>query len=323
MGRIDYYKRVFSAYLSGNTSQLTFWHGEPQVNENFDPGQLGEYYMPFFAKANYKGYYDQNGIPMLDYHGEIGVQYNPIAIAQFGLGKYNVFCRTGNREYKANFVKIADWLISNLEETPYGNSVWFHHFDFEYRTVLKAPWYSALAQGQGISLLVRCYKETGKVSYLDAAKEAFAVFNVDVKKGGVTFTDEKGNIWFEEYIVHPPTHILNGFIWASWGVYDLFLATGDELVKELFSRAVQTLKRNLHSYDIGFWSLYEQSGTRLRMIASPFYHHLHIVQLNVLHTLTRDGVFREYAERWEQFRRNPIKRFTAFGYKSLFKLFYY
>ena len=36
--------------------------------------------------------------------------------------------------------------------------------------------------------------------------------------GGVIFEDKKKDFWIEEYIVHPPTHILNGFIWALFGV---------------------------------------------------------------------------------------------------------
>ena len=38
--------------------------------------------------------------------------------------------------------------------------------------------------------------------------------------------------------------------------------------QELFSRGVRTLLHNLDRYDLGFWSLYEQSGTRLPMVAS-------------------------------------------------------
>ena len=161
MGRIDYYRRIFSAYLMGNTSQLTFWHGEPKVNENSDPGSLGEYYMPFIAKANYSGYYDSNGVPMLDYHGKVGLQYNPIAIAQYGLGNYNLYRRTGDRDRKDKFLRIADWLVDNLETSSHGTRVWYHHFDWEYRDTLKAPWHSALAQGQGLSVLVRDPMESG------------------------------------------------------------------------------------------------------------------------------------------------------------------
>ena len=52
----------------------------------------------------------------------------------------------------------------------------------------------------------------------------------------MTFTDEHGNLWFEEYIVSPPTHILNGFMWAAWGVYDYFLATGDPTAQAFSAR---------------------------------------------------------------------------------------
>ncbi len=142
MGRINYYKRIFSAYLTPQKSHLTFWHGEPLVNENFRPDELGEYYMPFFAKADYEGQYDNRGIPMLDYHGAIGPQHNPIAIAQYGLGNYNYYRRTGRKERKDKFLNVADWLVENLEETGYGTKVWFYHFDWEYRDTLKAPWYS-------------------------------------------------------------------------------------------------------------------------------------------------------------------------------------
>ena len=62
MGRLAYYKRIFSAYLTQKKSHLTFWHDEPDVNGNFEPDKLGEYYMPFFSKADYKGHYDKKGI---------------------------------------------------------------------------------------------------------------------------------------------------------------------------------------------------------------------------------------------------------------------
>ena len=53
---------------------------EPLLNENYTKDKLGPYYMSFHSKANYNGHYDADGIPMLDYYGSIGIQYNPIAI---------------------------------------------------------------------------------------------------------------------------------------------------------------------------------------------------------------------------------------------------
>ena len=321
--RIDYYRRIFPAYFSGRKSHLTFWHGTPLVNENFKVGKIGEYYMPFIYKANYNGHYDNKGIPMLDYHGKVGLQYNPIAIAQYGLGNYNLFKRTGDKERYKKFIKAADWLVENLEVNHNGIYVWNHHFDWEYRGILKKPWYSALSQGQGISLLVRAYIETKDENYLNCAKRAFVSFEKEINEGGVKYTDENSYIWFEEAIVNPPTHILNGFIWASWGVYDFYLLTKEKNVKDLFDQAIVTLKANLNKFDIGFWSLYDLSGKTFKRIASPFYHSLHIVQLKVMHRLTGKEFFRKYAEKWEGYQKKRLNRNLALLCKAVTKILHY
>jgi hypothetical protein len=320
--RLRYYQRIFGAYLTPSQSQLTFWHETPEANPNASFSELGEYYMVFSEKADYAGH-DSAGIPMLDYHGRIGLQYNPIAISQWGLGNWNLFIRTGNEDRKRKGLSACEWLCAQLERNAFGVWVWNHHFDWEYRTKLKAPWYSALAQGQGISLLLRAYREVGERRYLEAAQRAFAGFQKSTDQGGVSFTDERGDLWFEEYVVSPPTHILNGFIWAAWGVYDYLLFTRDAVAQALMERAVRTLCNNLHRYDLGFWSLYELSGTRLPMVASPFYHQLHLVQLGVTHRMTGEGILLEYADRWAAYARSPAKRTRALCYKSAFKLCYY
>ena len=338
MSRLQYYQRIFSAYLIPGKSQLTFWHETPQANPGASVHQLGEYYMLFAEKADYSADHDSAGIPMLNYHGRIGLQYNPIAIAQWGLGNYNLSCQTRSAERERKFLAAGDWLCQHLEQNSFGVWVWNHHFDWEYRSPLQAPWHSALAQGQGISLLVRAYRETGAAAYLEAAERAFTSFLKSIREGGVTFADQRGNLWFEEYIVSPPTHILNGFIWAAWGVYDYFLATQSSAAGDLFAQAVLTLRANLDRYDLGFWSLYEQtghgqtedgqteyeqSGTLLPMVASPFYHRLHVVQLRVMHRLTGDEIFARFADKWEAYARSRAKRTRALCYKSAFKLCYY
>ena len=321
--RLQYYRRIFGAYFGSGASQLTFWHETPQANPNATADKLGEYYMKFSEKADYAGPHDDAGIPMLDYRGQIGLQYNPIAVAQWGLGNYNQFCRTAQPDSKRKFLLAANWLITHLEQNSLGVWLWNHHFDWEYRTPLRAPWYSGLAQGQGISLLVRAHAETGDHSFLQAADRAFISLQTPIADGGVMFTDDRGDPWIEEYIVSPPTHILNGFLWAAWGVYDFCLATSDSSVRALFDQFTKTLIRNLDSYDLGFWSLYEHSGTRLPMVASPFYHRLHVVQLRVMQQLTGNDIFARYADRWESYAQSRAKRTRALCYKSAFKLCYY
>lgn len=321
--RIHYYQRIFSAYLGTGTSQLTFWHEAPEAKPRASYDRLGEYYMTFAAKADYAGHYDVAGIPMLDYRGQIGLQYNPIAIAQYGLGNYNLFADTRDETRRRKFLAASDWLRDHLEPNAFGVRVWMHKFDWEYRDTLKAPWYSGLAQGQGISLLLRAHAETKSASYLEAAKKAFESFLRSVRDGGVIHRDPQGDAWIEEYLVDPPTHILNGFLWAAWGIYDFGLATGDQHAQDLFKQFTQTLLRNLDRYDLGFWSLYEQSGTRLKMVASPFYHRLHIVQLRIMERMAGEAKFGEVAGRWEGYTHSRMKRATALCYKSAFKLCYY
>jgi heparosan-N-sulfate-glucuronate 5-epimerase len=321
--RIHYLRRIFRAYLVPGKSQLTFWHEVPLANSRASFDRLGEYYMTFAEKADYGGRHDADGIPVLDYHGRIGLQYNPIAIAQYGLGNCNLYAQTSDAERKRKFLAASDWMRAHLEQNGHGAWVWMHKFDWEYRDTLKAPWYSGLAQGQGISLLVRAHRDTGDGTYLAAAERAFESFSRTVKDGGVMFTDEQGDRWIEEYLVDPPTHILNGFLWAAWGVRDFGLATGDERARELFAQVTQTLLRNIDRYDLGFWSLYEQSGTLLKMVASPFYHRLHIVQLRIMQQMTGEKEFGHVADRWEAYARSRAKRAAALCYKSAFKLCYY
>ncbi len=321
--RLRYYQRIFPAYLNLGKSQLTFWHDFPQQNPHAPIDQLGEYYMEFPQKAGYTGHLDGDGIPLLDYRGHIGLQYNPIAIAQWGLGNYNLFREGGDGKNKNKFLAASDWLHTHLCQNSYGVCVWLHHFDWEYRETLKAPWYSGLAQGQGISLLLRAHLETRDTKYIDSAQRAFASFLKPVSEGGVVFVDQTGHKWIEEYIVTPPTHILNGFIWAAWGVRDYFLATGDQAAKELFAQLTRTLLKNLPRYDLGYWSLYEQSGTTLPMVASRFYHQLHIIQLDIMHRLTGEKLFADYAERWREYAKHKSNRSRAACYKGLFKLCYY
>lgn len=320
--RWHYYRRIVPAYLLGKPSQLTFWHEVPEVNERARPGGLGEYWMTFRAKADYAGPF-AGGVPLLNYHGRIGLQFNPIAIAQYGLGNFNLFKQTGQAERLARCLAAADWLVGHLERNGGGLRVWHHHFDWEYRTLLKAPWHSALAQGQGISLLVRAFQETGEHAYLETAREAFQAFTVGIHEGGVSHRDGAGNLWFEEYLVDPPSHILNGFLWAVWGVYDYMLVTQDERASRLLAAATATLAENLGRYDTGYWSLYELSPTRLPMLASPFYHRLHIVQLEAMARLTGEPRFLDFARRWRAYARDPFKRRRALVGKALFKLFYY
>ena len=293
------------------------------MSPEFHIDSPGCYYMKFTYKADYQGHFDKQGIPMLDYHGTIGLQYNPIAIAQYGLGNYNIYFETDDENRFKKFIAVSDWLVENLNPNSYNVPVWQHHFDFEYRDTLLAPWYSGLAQGLGMSVLLRAYHETKDKKYLSAHQSAWVSMTKDVTEGGVIFTDSNNEKWLEEYIVFPPTHILNGFIWGMWGIYDTWVYLQDNEAKQLFDQLTNTLVEHLEDYDTGYWSLYEQSGTWLPMLASPFYHDLHLVQLKVMHRLTNHETFKGYHDRWSNYKSNWFNRKRALIMKAIFKIIHY
>ena len=119
------------------------------------------------------------------------------------------------------------------------------------------------------------------------------------------------------------THILNGFIWALWGVYDYARWTGDAGAKALWTVCLRTLEARLGDFDTGWWSLYESPAGAARMLASRYYHTLHITQLRILYRLSGLDALAAHADRFEGYLHNRRYRLQAFAGKALFKLRHY
>jgi heparosan-N-sulfate-glucuronate 5-epimerase len=330
-GRLAYYRRILQAYLGGGRSQLSFWHETPTLNERAFAPDSRAFYMTFREKAHYAGPFDEAGIPRLDYRGVIGPQYNPIAIAQYGLGCWNMDEEgasppASGGSWRDRWLRIAGWMADHLEENPHGLPVWMHHFDWEYFRTLRAPWYSGLAQGQGLALLVRAWQATGERRFLAAADRAALSLFTPVDRGGTLFVDPDDRWWIEEYLTEPLTHILNGFMWALWGVRDYAAvpeATHRAQMQELWDQSLRTLEVVLPRFDTGYWSTYDLAPLWLRNVASPFYHKLHLVQLDVMHRLTGRSVFAETLARWRAYQASPFRRRRAWVQKVVFKLRHY
>ncbi len=375
---------------------------------NSELGTVGgwEFWQTFDYKAEYPGPFDENGVIILDYRGVVGRQKYHIAISQYGLACYNRWKRTNDKVWYDRFMAQVKWHEDNLKANEKGIYLWYANFDWEYHGIHKAPWPSGLAQGNGLSLLVRAYAETKEQKYFDMCEKVFKSMITEVKDGGVMVketkscrvtelqsyrvkelqenTEEgkglrvkeenderskiKGNLatlkpcnsetvkpcnsetreeelqnekvkglqrnkvteviggweyWIEEAIVEPPTHILNGFMWAVMGIYDYYLLTRREDVKMWFDRFIKTIADNLHTFDTGYWSLYEHSHTKIPMVASTFYHGLHLVQLEILYNITKNEKFEKYLIKWKKYQKNIFKKAWAVAVKVVFKAGYF
>ena len=224
---------------------------------------LKEYYISI---EPWDGLLNDSGIPLFDYGDEIGTEYNSAIISQYALANFDLYLETCDSEYRDIFLNQADWLLENLVIGMGGDFyVWEYSFDYAPSDVdvyMEAPWVSAVAQGQGISVLLRAYDLTREEEYLEAAEAVMEAFEKTIDEGGVLYTDGEGFSWYEEYPSSQPSHVLNGFIYALFGLYDMYLATGSEKALGLFNDGVETIKANLQEYDTGSWSLYYLSGER-------------------------------------------------------------
>jgi hypothetical protein len=164
-----------------------------------------------------------------------------------------------------------------------------------------------MAQGFALSGLMRAFQETGRDTYYQAAQRALNSFKVPIEQGGITSLDEFGNKFYEEIPSQPPHHILNGHIFALFGLHDYYRATGESRARELFEHGIDAVRNRLPDYDTGFWSKYSLnpvSNWRTHWnIAAPIYQQVHIDQLGFLFRITHDPLFEQWAARWQAQQR--------------------
>ncbi|MCL1897215.1 MAG: D-glucuronyl C5-epimerase family protein [Micrococcales bacterium] len=241
---------------------------------------------------------DQDGVIFTAQRGSAN-RYDPIQICQYGLEQFSNYVETGDAKFLAEARHQADYIISAIDQA---TGLLPIPFDYQLPDVepLKAPWASATAQAQALSLLSRFYKETGETVFLDAAKLAMKPLTVKVASGGVVgeFFEQP---FFEEYPTKIPSHALNGMMYAIIGLYDLWQNAADNSAQELYQQGIQTLLMALPYYDangVSFFWLIHIYGTSLPNYYDPASHVMHVKQLQVIAQLESDPVFDYYLDQW-------------------------
>lgn len=298
-------------------SAVKFWHTKiAAVFYKYD--SLENYYIDLSEKIYYRGPYDQQGIPLLNYFGEVGVQYNPCAISQWGLGAYQCW-KSGQEKNKKKFFEAAEWLVDNIHVNSDGAGFWHYEFDF-YAYNLRKPWFSALAQAQGISLLLRAYKESGNNEFMLVAEQACKAMLKPVSEGGLLLR-HNGNVFLEEVVADRPTAILDGLIFAIFGLNDYCIVKkNDHHAAQVLRECIDTIARLLPDYDLGYWSRADLYAEHPPMPSSRFYHTLHIAQLRVLADITKNKIFDDYSNRWQSMLMSRSMRNKALAKKIVFKM---
>ena len=243
--------------------------------------------------------FDENGIPLVQYSH--GLEYVPTTAFHWGLVSISKWLVDGDQSSFEDAMDIASWAVENQSE----NGGWGWYFDYSFHGGvlggMTSGWYGAMTQGLGMSFLVRMYSETGNELYMESAIKALDLFDVDVEQGGVlrTYNDLP---WYEEY----PTpdagaFVLNGYIYALIGLFDLHEVFNSSKALELYDNGTNSLYSMIDLFDLGCSSSYDLvhhsvPGTAPN-IARDGYHSLHITLLSVLNVLENEG-FQSVEDRW-------------------------
>jgi heparosan-N-sulfate-glucuronate 5-epimerase len=281
------------------------------AGERVEPGKVRGYYIDMRIKADAPRWPPPEAIaPAEDLY---------VAAIQWGLGSYERYLAGEGERWLALARQCADELVGRQEPGGPLAGGWMHRREFDHTFALRAPWLSAMAQGEGASLLVRMFGETHDERYAEAARRALRPLTVDTGTGGVRAALD-GRAFPEEYPTHPPSFVLNGGMFAMWGLYDVGVGLRESGTLAEFEAAVDTLAMNLHRWDLGYWSRYDLFPHPVPNVASSFYHDLHINQLRSMHLLAPRSELLATAERWEGYAASARNRRRAFAQKGLFRL---
>ncbi len=284
------------------------YHHKPQnLGKVFEPNKLSGYFNDLTGKILWTGEVDADGVPVNTLSNGRKFQF-PILITQKALGHWDRWLAEKDDKDKQQFLILCDWLLDHQDESG-GWDTWQAYLGPQYSK------YSAMTQGQGLSVLSRALKLTNDSRFQQAAEKAFDLFLIGAEKGGVTYF-EADAVFLEEAPSQPRNTVLNGWIFALFGLYDYNLAVDQARAGELFERSIDTLAQHLAGYDSGYWSYYDSQ----KHISSRFYHRLHISQLEALSLISENPVFEEYHQRWTSFEDGFINRTRAFAVKAFQKL---
>jgi len=159
-----------------------------------------------------------------------------------------------------------------------------------------------MGQGHALSVLARAYHHSGGDNlYLNSASSGLRPFKVASSDGGVLANFLEHILWYEEYRTQPASFVLNDFIHAVLGLYDLSVVapSASQEATQLFRQGMVSLKQLLLLYDTGSGTTYDlrhfMLGTVPNMVRWD-YHATHINQLLLLATIDHDPLLTATAE---------------------------
>lgn len=252
---------------------------------------------------------DSNGVVISTYGGKRVI--HPVSTAWYSLYQMRSYEMTGNHEYLRRVRASVDHLVRNGSHLVDG-ARWYR-YPFAHTPGgldMGVPWYSGMAQGMMISVHVRLHQLTGEAAHRTYAQEALRSFDRVVSfykdATGPWATaerdlDGKRSTFFEEYPskrANQRSTVVNGHIYALYGLYDAYRLFGSGRSLTLFRRGTASIRDAFDFYRRpGKPSMYAITPWGHTTWGAPTSYHRGVTaQLRMLHELTGDYVFKRQAD---------------------------
>jgi hypothetical protein len=253
---------------------------EPQpVGRHFETEQVRGYYLDLSAKTT-------------SATAEAPQKLVPAGLAQLALGWWER--SLGGEELALEAFDSACRLLLD-RAVPQGDALLWPYDVAVPKYGLRSPWFSAMAQGQIASVFVRAASRDER-----AAETALQALRPLLDRAESFVVVREAGPVLEEAPTSPPSFVRNGWIYALWGVHDVAVGLGSREAAALFDDSLEALLATLDEYDTGWWTLYSLWADG-RDLAKPFYHRIHVAQLEALHTLTGVAELAAVAARWRRY----------------------
>ncbi len=255
-----------------------YFHQQQSLGRYFIDGK--SYYNDMRGKANWKGDV-VSGVPSIRVSGQGNPIPFPITILQYGLGCFDKYQQTQEPHFCVEVGKVLTWIETNLNPRGYLRNF----FEFMEPGENHLSDNSAMAQGEALSLICRAYQNgIGPLSLSSlnslARRIADNMLEPVTDEGTALYLGEKA---FLCEVCRPDNYVvLNGWIFALFGLYDFLQVFGEDRHQKFFDASVRTLDFHLRDYiRPDGWTIYDNKGR----LCSPYYHALHVSLLDAVQRL--------------------------------------
>lgn len=243
------------------------------------------------------GVLDGTGVRMFTFAGETKQWNHPVGQAQYVMHNLNSYRITQDPIYLDIAAKNAQRLV---DRRVVSGGAWYYPYDFDFAVhgdttqTLRAPWYSGMAQGQALSAFVRLFEYTQDPQWQAAADATYGSLR-QPPEGEAPFAswvDEAQRLWLEEYPRYPVDRsekVLNGHIYALFGLHDYWNLTQSAEVRDLALGALRTVELTVPTEfrrpgGASVYSLWHKYPTFT-------YHNVHVRQFLELWRMVKSRVF--------------------------------